>query len=277
MFVAFVTAVSQYFLRFRTSITILTTIGPMFGMSLYSFLVPYFVFTYSWRGALLILGGMSLNLCCCACALFPQQTKKVSKRSFNVMILKQKNFFLLCVQCFAAIVANTMVVVHLPALILSMGFGSSVGAMSLTVYGISNCVAKAIYSFFGHVTNADVSTVYTLSLVVCGCAMGIVPILTNIHWILCFVGVVGFSYCVTGGHILMVILEFVGTERFSDGVGVNQIFKAGGSLIAGPLAGNPKAHHLSIRKRTYEISYVIWHINDQENMFCNKYALTRNW
>ena len=240
MYVAFVTAVSQYFLRFRTSITILTTIGPMFGMASYSFLVPYLVYTYSWRGTLFILGGMSLNLCCSACALFPQRTKNVNRRSFNVMILNQKNFFFLCIQCFAAIVANTMVVVHLPSLILSMGLGSSVEAMSLTVYGASNCVAKVLYSAFGHVTNADVSTVYTLSLFVSGGAMGVVPLLPTIEWILCFVGVVGFSYCVTGGHILMVILEFVGTERFSDGVGVNQIFKAGGSLVAGPLAGKIK-------------------------------------
>lgn len=237
MFVGFVTAVSQYFEKYRTSITILTTIGPTFGMAVYSFLVPYLIDTFSWRGSLFILGGMSCNLCCCACALFPQKTKKVAKRSFNVMILKRQNFFLLCLQCFATIVANTMVVVHLPSLILSMDLGSATAAMSLTVYGVSNCVAKILYSILGHVTDADVSTVYTLSLFLCGGAMGVVPLLSNIEWILCLVGVVGFTYSVTGGHILMVILEFVGTDNFSDGVGMNQIFKAGVSLVAGPLAG----------------------------------------
>ena len=237
LYVGFVTAVSQYFEKYRTSMTILTTIGPTFGMAVYSFLVPYLIDYYTWRGTLFILGGMSLNLCCCACALFPHQTKQPGKRSFNAMILKRKYFFLLCLQCFATIVANTMVVVHLPALILSMDLGSGIASMSLTAYGASNCLAKILYSVFGYVTNADVSTVYTVSLLLCAVAMGLVPVLPNVEWVLCCVGVLGYTYSVTGGHILMVILEFVGIDNFSDGVGVNQIFKAGGTLVGGPLAG----------------------------------------
>lgn len=239
MYVGYVTSVSRYFRKYRTLITILTTIGPTFGMAIYSVLIPYLTGKYGWRGCLLLLGGLSFNLCVCACVLFPMKitltTKK--KRLLNVGILRTKYFIPFCLQVGFANLSNSMVLLHLPSLVISYGLGSTISSLSLAVYGVSNSIGKVIYSVFGHFANADVTTVFALSLFMCGVAMALAPALSYIEWILVFSGILGFTFNVTGGHSLEVILDITGQEHFSDGVGLSQIFKAAGTLLAGPLAG----------------------------------------
>ena len=161
----------------------------------------------------------------------------MQKQIFNPSILKEKYFLLFCVHCIFCNMSNGMTFLHVPAKILSVDLGSSVVSLSLTLYGVCNCVAKLLLSICNHISRTDIVIVYTLSLTLCGFAMAVFPILNNISWMVSTVGVIGLTYSVCGGHYLEVTLQLVGQDNFSDGVGVAQIMKAAGTLIAGPLAG----------------------------------------
>ncbi|XP_052797338.1 monocarboxylate transporter 13-like [Mya arenaria] len=238
-YVGFVASVSRYFKKFRTVANIITTIGVTFGMALYATLVPMLNDAFSWQGTLLILGGISFNLCSLACILFPikHSTPMPKKKIMNFSLLKDKHFLLFDIQCILCNLSSGVIFLHLPALIISNGISFSVSSLSLTIYGVSNCVAKVIYSVIGYMFAPDCSAIYVSSLTVYGCALILLATYPTHMWVICFSAILGFTYSVTGGYLVEVILSLVGPENIADGLAFGQVGKAVGSLLCGPLAG----------------------------------------
>lgn len=238
---------SRYFSKYRTSVMILSSTGSTFGMALYSFLVPYLVEKFAWKGCLLILGGTALNLCACACVLFPLKeiitVKKKRIRFVNLSLMKCKYFTLYCIHCIFCNVSNSMVVLHLPSLVLSFGLSATVSSLSLTVYGICNCFGKCVFGIVDYLTHVNAGLVYTISLILSGILMALTPVVAAEAWVLTLVAFLSFAYNVTGGHSLAITLELAGQEHFADAVGISLLFKAAGTLLAGPLAGRKLKHH----------------------------------
>ena len=235
-YVGFVTSVGRYFKKYRSIVTILTTLGPTVGMAVFSFLIPYLNNIYRWRGCLLIIGGITLNVCPCALALFPKQVYQEQKM-FDFSILKLPKYVLFAFHCFMINIACPMALLHLPAYILSINLTAVIVSTSLTLFGVLNSAAKICLSFLGHVFNLSVKKVYTVCLMTCGLSMAILPLMSNTPWVIATVSMIGFTFSVLGGHYLEFVAELVGQQRFSDGVGAAQILKGCGTLVAGPLAG----------------------------------------
>lgn len=237
-FVGFITVVNRYFKRYRLIANIVTSIGVTSGMAIYAALIPGLTATFGWKGTLLILGGVSFNLCALACVLYPTESPTSSKRVLNVGLLKDIPFVVYCVQNLFCNLSSSLLFLHLPALILSFGFSMSVMSLALTVYGIANCVGKICQSLFWYFRKPDACVIYTGSLTICGIVIIIFPLLHNQIWIFSLAVILGGTYCVTGGYGVEVIHGLVGIENISDGLGFSQVAKASGSLLAGPLAGN---------------------------------------
>lgn len=194
-YVGFVTSVSRYFNKYRNVVTILAGIGPTCGMAVYSFFVPYLTSIYQWRGSLFILGAISFNICACACALYPINIGKPSRRFFHFQLFKNMHFLLFCLHCILCNLSNAMVVLHMPSLLLSYGFSSAIASLSLTIFASSNSLAKLILSIVGHVLTLDVVFVYVAFLVSDGTAAILTPLVNSSAWILTFIAVVGFLLC----------------------------------------------------------------------------------
>ncbi|XP_053375602.1 monocarboxylate transporter 4-like [Mercenaria mercenaria] len=236
-YVGFVTAVNRYFKKYRLIANIISTIGVTFGMAVYAALVPPMTETFGWKGTLLILGGISFNLCALGCALFPTVSQSSSSKVLNIGLLRDKYFLLFGVQYLFCNLSSSMIFLHLPALLLSFETGASYWFFSLTVYGIANCFMKVLYSVIVYLRKPDSSIVYTGSLTISGIVMILLPALQNQVWVIVLVAILGCTCSVTGGHNVEVILYLVGQENVSDGLGFGQVAKASGSLLAGPLAG----------------------------------------
>ncbi|KAL4223142.1 hypothetical protein ACF0H5_016614 [Mactra antiquata] len=240
LYVGLVTAVNRYFRKYRLAANIITPIGLTSGMAVYAAIVPQLSDVYGWRGALLILGGISFNICALGCLLFPtgeKQQQNSNRKILNLSILKDHLFQVFVIQCIFCNLSSSLVFLHLPALIISFGLGTSTGSMALTLYGIANCSGKIFHSIIGCIRKPDPTILYTCSLTICGTAMILIPTIRNELWIIILVCIVAFTYCVTGGHNVEVILYLVGEENISDGLGFGQVGKAMGSLLAGPVAG----------------------------------------
>lgn len=236
-YVGFVTAVNRYFHRYRAIANIISTIGLTFGMAVYAAAVPVLISSYGWKGTLLLLGGVSYNLCALACTLFPTPERAQKKSILNMKVLLDKYFIMFGVHLILCNLSSGVVFLHLPALVLSNNIKPYVSSLALTVYGVSNCVAKVMFSLANYLLKPDNSTVYTVSLTIFGIGMILLASYANEIWILAIVVILGFTYSVSGGHYLEVIVGLVGTENVSDGLGFGQIAKAAGSLLSGPVAG----------------------------------------
>lgn len=236
-YVGFLTAVSRYFCKFRTIVNILSTTGLTVGMAIYSYLVPNLIERYTWNGSLLILGAMTLNLCACACVLFPVPVKTQKRLLFRLSLLRERNFILFCLQCASCNISNALVILHLPSLILFSGHGPGTASLALTLYATSNGVAKVFLGVLGHNVNVRAILVYSVLLTLCGVSTAILPLMSSVEFLLVLVSCIGCAYSVTGGHYFEVVLDLVGHDNFASGIGIAQVAKASGTLIAGPLAG----------------------------------------
>ena len=232
------TAVNRYFKRYRLVANVVSTMGLTFGMAIYAVVLPPMISMFGWRGTLLLSGGLSFNLCALAFTLFPMVSRPVSKKVLKIDLLRDKYFLLFGIQCLFCNLSSSMIFLHLPALLLSFEMSASLSSVSLTVYGVANCVMKILHSIVGYFKNPDSSIVYTGSLTISGAVMILLPALQNPVWVIVLVAILGGSYSVTGGHNVEVIMYLVGQENVSDGLGFGQVAKASGSLLAGPLAGN---------------------------------------
>ena len=198
---------------------------------------------FTWRGTLLVIGGLTYNMCALSLLFQPLKESKhlkkalLKKVTFDFSILKKSSF--LCF-CFSNILVNTgtgIYLLHLPSYAKTIGFTSSDIGIVLTIYGVSNVVGKIVYSFIGQLPSIDVTMTYTISLTATGVCIILAPVFLTRVGMMLLPGLVGFFYCVTGALLAVVIFRLVGNNRFAEGVGLAMPFKASGNLLGGPLAG----------------------------------------
>ncbi|XP_053376621.1 monocarboxylate transporter 6-like [Mercenaria mercenaria] len=72
-YVGFVTVVNKYFRKYRLIANLISSIGVTTGMAVYAALIPHLTEVFGWQGCLLIMGGISFNLCALGCSLYPTE------------------------------------------------------------------------------------------------------------------------------------------------------------------------------------------------------------
>ena len=219
-------------------------VGHNIGLVIFPFLINYLVAMYTWRGTLLILGGLAFNMCSLSSLFRPLQGNTYREKStqerpaFNFSILKKSSFICFCVSNILVNTGTGIYLLHLPSYAKIIGFTSGDIGVVLTIYGVSNVVGKIVYSFLGQLPTVDVTITYAVSLTATGVCIALAPAFLSRLGMMLLPGLVGFFYCVTGALLAVVIFRIVGQDRFAEGVGLAMPFKAVGNLIGGPIAGN---------------------------------------
>ena len=217
--------------------------GHNLGLVAFPFLIGFLEKTYGWRGTLLILGGLTFNMCTLAFLFRPIEENLREKEAlkqrptFDFSILKKSSYTFYCFSNILTSISTGIYLLHLPSYANDIGFTSNDIDLVLTIYGVSNIIGKVIYSFLGQHPDVDVTMTYTVSLTATGVSIGLAPVFLSRAGMMILPGFAGFFYCVTGALVAAVIHRIVGHGRMAEGVGLAMPFKAAGTLIGGPMAG----------------------------------------
>ena len=217
--------------------------GHNLGLVIFPFFIDYLVQKYTWRGTLLVIGGLTYNMCTLSLLFQPFKKSKHSRKdltkkvAFDFSILRKISFLCFCFSNILVNISTGIYLLHLPSYAKTIGFTPSDIGIVLTIYGVSNVVGKIFYSFIGQLPTVDVTMTYTVSLTATGVCISLAPVFLTRVGMMLLPGLVGFFYCVTGALLAAVIFRLVGNNRFAEGVGLAMPFKASGSLLGGPLAG----------------------------------------
>ncbi|CAH1785202.1 unnamed protein product, partial [Owenia fusiformis] len=98
--------VSQYFEKKRTLAIGVAASGIGFGSFIYPPMIDALNNQYGWRGALLMLSGITLNICVAGAFMRPFKSKidenkvNVEQKIFNVAIFRSLNYLILCLNNF---------------------------------------------------------------------------------------------------------------------------------------------------------------------------------
>ncbi|XP_045171728.2 monocarboxylate transporter 13-like isoform X1 [Mercenaria mercenaria] len=245
-------ALNVYFDKYKTVATGIASVGNNIGLIIFAYFIVALEESFGWRGMLLIIGGITFNLCACAVVMFPievrfdtyskhnlneKTTRSLRRKYINCSVFRKMSFVGFCASNVFFNFSHGIYILHLPSYSKDVGFNKNNFGTVLMAYGICNIVGKVFYSCLGHHPQVNVTLVYTISLTATGICMGLTPVLLTRTGMLVLAGLVGFFSCVTGALINAVIHTIVGFSRFTDGVGMSLPFKATGNLIGGPMAG----------------------------------------
>uniref|UniRef100_A0A8C1AR18 Si:dkey-246g23.4 n=1 Tax=Cyprinus carpio carpio TaxID=630221 RepID=A0A8C1AR18_CYPCA len=218
-----VTMLGWYFEKRRPVANALASTGECILTFILTPSFQFMVDQYSWRGAMLILGALQLNLCLCGALLRPlnrhippkelEEKESDSKKSdpLNVKIIRYVDYTL---------IANARFMVYsMFGVFAALGFFAP--SLFLVPYARSQGTVHQL-----------IVTVILLGIVLLLC-----PLATTFTQLALFSAGYGLVFGATVSIHITVLAEVVGVERLGSALGFFMLIRSSGGLLGPPLAG----------------------------------------
>lgn len=233
-------AVEQYFhhKRFQALSIVMGGIGA--GIIAFPIGIRYLLNYAAWRGTLLILSGIALNLCVCGAVMFPVAKGRQVRLMPLLSCLPLRNvvFHGMCIANLFWSFGSTIIYIYLPSYAMDYGSDLTTAGFLISCIGTSAFTARMIFAFMGHNSTLDDMTALLCSVGLGVVVTGICPLLIDDY-----AGQIGYAilygfYC---GYYTTFLQqasrELVGPEYIAMGNGYLSFMIALGSLLGGPAAG----------------------------------------
>lgn len=263
-------SVMQYFTKRRSLAMGLGFTGVGLASFAFSPLFQYLVEAYAWRGALLILGGLSFNMVACGALIRPLGTPKVAVKTENSTKLNKCSFLLSRIyECFElsllthrGFVTYAVAItffnagyfipyVHLVAHSRHIGFTEYQAAFVISITGVADIVGRVASGWasdLGKIRLLHMLVVWTGLL---GLSLMLIPVAVVYAGLLLVSIVYGFCAGAMAPLAFAVVPEIVGIERVLGALGLLQLIESAGGLLGAPLSG-----WLKDSTGTYTVSFI---------------------
>ncbi|KAJ0069586.1 hypothetical protein NL108_010416 [Boleophthalmus pectinirostris] len=266
-----VTMVGLYFDRKRPMANALSSSGECVLMFVISPLTQWLIDSYTWRGAMLIVGALQLNLCICGALLRPlensqqyshpkevtaneeekmlrnqsQSLHKEDKNTLKSKILHYLDFTLIAnakFMLYAMFGLFAAMGLFAPALFL-VPYARSRGVeeyQSAALMSISSALDLIGRVGFGWVANMRIiKTLYQLiaTVIVLGVVVLLCPLASTFSELVIFSAAFGLVYGATLTVHITVLAEVVGVHRLGSALGFAMLIRSCGGLLGPPIAG----------------------------------------
>ncbi|KAK7891377.1 hypothetical protein WMY93_023340 [Mugilogobius chulae] len=255
-----VTMVGLYFDRRRPLANALSSSGECIITFVLMPLSQWLVDSYTWRGAMLIMGGLQLNLCVCGAILRPLKTaktsivhkrskqlkkKKLDRKSFKSRILPYVDFTLIAnaeFMVYSLFGAFAALGFFAPALFLvpyarSRGVEDYQSAALMSISAVLDLVGRVT---FGWVANLRImKTLHQLIITVTllGVVLVLCPLASSFTELAVFSAAFGLAFGATVSVHITVLAEVVGVQRLGSALGFFMLIRSSGGLLGPPIAG----------------------------------------
>nr|XP_033817367.1 monocarboxylate transporter 4 [Geotrypetes seraphini]XP_033817368.1 monocarboxylate transporter 4 [Geotrypetes seraphini]XP_033817369.1 monocarboxylate transporter 4 [Geotrypetes seraphini] len=242
---------NRYFNKRRPLANGLAAAGSPVFLSTLSPLGQIFQFQYGWRGGFLILGGMLLNCCACGALMRPLEPPKISRENTQE-IAKKKPGKLLDFSVFKDrgfviyMVAATIMVLGLfvpPVFVVNyakdMGVQDTKAAFLLSILGFVDIFARPTCGVVAGLKRVRPYCIYLFgfSMFFNGFTDLMGSLSDSYAGLAVFCVFFGISYGMIGALQFEVLMEIVGTQKFSSAIGLVLLAEAVAVLIGPPSAG----------------------------------------
>ncbi|KAF7663827.1 hypothetical protein LDENG_00198880 [Lucifuga dentata] len=230
------------------------------GLSAFAFnpLFQLLVETFAWRGALLIVGGLSFNIIPCGALIHTQKTSKApvkvdSKRrsSCSAVLQRISSYLELSLLCERPFLTYTLAVtlinvgffvpyVHLVAHSHHVGFSEYQAAFIMSAGGAADILGRIVSGWFADLGHFRLIHLMTLWTSFTGIFMMLLPV-SSIYSSYPALMVMSLLYGFTSGALTSLVFsvmpKIVGLKRLTGALGLLHLLESGGGLVGVPLAG----------------------------------------
>lgn len=213
-------------------------IGSLVFPPLLSFLIAH----YTWKGALLITGGITLNLSVMGAILRPIKHPTESKKSSlselcRCRVFRSPLYVTLCINNIFLCFGLSIVYVHLAAYAGSMGCGLESSALLYSVVGGANFCGRITFGALANQKRVGSVFFYLLALGLCGVATCLCPLAVNYAGLVTYAFFFGFLSACIGPLTPKVVIDCLGSGPLASAYGYLLLFEALGQLSGAPVAG----------------------------------------
>ncbi|CAH1784867.1 unnamed protein product [Owenia fusiformis] len=253
-----IAVLAVYFSKNLTLAFGLSSAGVGIGTFVYPPLITSLISLYGWRGCMLILSAITLNLCVCGAIMKPNpiqtssltevdercpmddiETSAPQNNVFDIKVLTNLNFLFMCLSSFLYCFGHSIVYVHFGEYAITRGIKENQATFLFSVIGISNLIGKLIYGSISTVKHpcANIILMFAISLTSSGLLTMTIPFQTGYPLLVIFSVVFGVCSAAFGVLPSGIVHQFLGTKNLATGYGILCIFCAMGTLPGAPIAG----------------------------------------
>lgn len=230
------------------------------GLSSFAFnpLFQLLVEMYAWRGALLIIGGLSLNIVACGalirprkCAKAPQKVDSDDRLSCVSVLRRISSYLELSLLCERSYLTYTLAVslfnvgyfvpyFHLVAHSRQVGFSEYQSAFVMSAAGATDILGRVASGWFADLGRFRLIHLLSLWTALAGLFIMLLPVstLSGSYPALVMISLLyGFCSGALTSLVFAVVPMIVGVERVMGGLGLLQLLESGAGLLGTPLSG----------------------------------------
>uniref|UniRef100_A0A3P9CJA2 Si:dkey-246g23.4 n=1 Tax=Maylandia zebra TaxID=106582 RepID=A0A3P9CJA2_9CICH len=217
-----VTMLGYYFEKRRPVANALSSSGECIFTFVLTPLFQLLIDSFSWRGALLILGGLQLNLCVSGMLLRPLKDldEVKSKSTSRTKWTELKNKILLYVDY--TLITNAQFMVY-----SMFGVFAALGFFAPALFLVPYARSKGIEEY----------QQLTATVILLGTVLLLCPLATSFSELVAFSAVYGLVYGATVAIHITVLAEVVGIQRLGSALGFFMLIRSSGGLLGPPIAG----------------------------------------
>ncbi|XP_007242054.2 monocarboxylate transporter 13 [Astyanax mexicanus] len=259
VFTPAIASVMQYFTTRRSLAMGLGFTGVGLSSFAFSPLFQYLVQTYTWRGALLILGGLSLNMVACGALIRPLKPPKVMEQAessckssgcasflsrvceyFELSLLTHRGFITYSVAVTFFNAGYFIPYVHLVAHSRLTGFSEYKAAFVISATGVTDIVGRVVSGWASDLHRVRTVHLLTVWTGLVGLFLLLLPLCSlggNYAGLLVVSLAYGFCAGAMTPLVFAVVPEIVGMDRMLGALGLLQLIESVGGLLGAPLSG----------------------------------------
>ncbi|ESP01443.1 hypothetical protein LOTGIDRAFT_111664 [Lottia gigantea] len=257
-----------YYDKKRGLATGIATAGSGLGITVGPIVIAYLIEEYTWRGSLIILTGVSLNIMVFGALLRPvpmkAKTKIISKSEVpsissnletvvplpntddrKMPYLKKLVKYILTDIDFLVYFVNNIfwnmglgiILALLAEFCVEKGISKIDSAFIVTLNGLGSFVGCLTGGVLSNIKRLNSYYTFALVNVLAGVSLLLMPIFSGIHLYITLSILCGFFIGIILGYLLALLADILGPELFGDGVGVIMIANGLGAFLGPSIAG----------------------------------------
>ncbi|XP_024132159.1 monocarboxylate transporter 13 [Oryzias melastigma] len=246
--------VNHYFARWRPIAYAITSSGECVFAFIFSPFFKWLIEMYTWRGALLIIGGLQLNLCVCGALMRPLDTQSPLESKdgletdadvlqpkerviFQFSLLRKPELLLYILFAIFAAVGFYIPTLFLVPFANSLGIDKYWPALILSVLAVADLAGRLFSGWLANMRFFRNLQQLTFVATLLGVVLLLLPISHKYWAILTLASLYGFLFgCVVAIHVTCIV-DIVTLEGFDSGLGLFMMFRSIGGFIGPPAGG----------------------------------------
>ncbi|XP_063036173.1 monocarboxylate transporter 13-like [Melospiza melodia melodia] len=259
-----ISIVSHYFSKKRALANAIASAGECAFAFMFGPFFQWLIGQYGWKGALLIIGGIQLNICVCGVLMRPlasscfleashcetetspgngaSRTNKedqspITPKTFNWMLVRRPEFVLYAIFGILAAMSFFVPPLFLVPLSYSLGIDESWTASLLSILAMVDFGGRLLCGWYANLHVTKSIHLLAMAITLISTSLMLLPLANNYLSLAIFTGFYGFFFGTTVAIHITVLVDVVGMPEFDSALGLFMLIRSTGGFVGPPLAG----------------------------------------